>query len=52
MANNANLVSLGPRFNGERFDYWSNLMKLFLHSQDLWSVVEEGVNALEDENDL
>ena len=46
------LASLVPRFNGEKFDYWSNLMKLCLESQDLWSVVEEGVNAPGDETQL
>ena len=47
-----NLVSLVPRFNGEKFDYWSNLMRLCLESQDLWTVVEEGVGAPEDETQL
>ncbi|KAL3654994.1 hypothetical protein CASFOL_000780 [Castilleja foliolosa] len=40
-----NLISLVSRFNGEKFDYWSNLMKLCLESQDLWSIVEDGIET-------
>ena len=45
MSNN-NLASAVPCFNGENFDYWSNLMMLCLESQDLWSVVEDGGQQL------
>ena len=46
------LVSLMPCFNGEKFDYWSNLMKLCHESQDLGKIVEEGVQPLKDEDQL
>lgn len=49
MANNNTLLTMS-RFNEKKFDYWSNLMKLCLESQDIWNVIEEGVNPPEDES--
>lgn len=43
MANNYPLLTMS-RFNGEEFDYWSNLIKLCLNLRYIWSVVEEGIN--------
>lgn len=39
-----NIVLSMPRFNGEKFNYWSNLMGLCINSQNAWTVIEDGSN--------
>lgn len=47
-----NLASLVPRFSGVKINYWSNLMELCFESQDLWRIVEDGVETPENEAQL
>lgn len=49
---NGNPISIVPKFNGDKYDYWSCLMKLCLESQDLWDVVENGVEQQANEAQL
>ncbi|XP_077246125.1 uncharacterized protein LOC143885992 [Tasmannia lanceolata] len=38
-----------PRFNGKNYNQWSIQMKVFFGSQDLWDIVETGVEEPEDQ---
>ncbi|CAL8157461.1 unnamed protein product [Prunus armeniaca] len=48
-SNGHNLASLIPRFNGDNYDYWSNNVKVLLKSMELWNMVEDGYEELENE---
>ena len=39
--NNTMQVQL-PKLNGKNYDNWSIQLKVFFHSQDMWSIVENG----------
>ena len=39
-----------PQFNGKNYDYWAITMKAMFASQDLWELVEDGLEKPADEN--
>ena len=38
-----------PQFNGKNYDYWAIIMRVLFASQDLWELVEYGLEELADE---
>ena len=38
-----------PQFNGKNYDYWAIIMRVLFSSQDLWELVEDGLEELADE---
>lgn len=53
---NGHLMSVAqpliPIFKGEGYEFWSILLKTILKSQDLWDLVENGYNELDEEAKL
>lgn len=46
------MFSLIPRFNGEKYDYWSKNVMVLLKSLEIWNVVEDGYVEPENEGAL
>ena len=38
-----------PQFNGKNYDYWAIIMRGLFFSQDLWELVEDGLEESTDE---
>ena len=38
-----------PQFNGKNYDYWAITMRALFTSQDLWELVEDGLEEPVDE---
>ena len=53
MAGASTSTSIGntqlPQFNGKNYDYWEITMRALFSSQDLWELVEDGLEELADE---